>query len=347
MLVLPLLFAGICRANPGALIISDGAPFGTETTAVGNLTTALQAAGYTVTNLNSVPGTILPATYKQVWDLRFVDSEQLSGTDVTSYVNYLAAGGRLVVIGENVTSSPNRDLSIASLVSSAGGGTITPIVNASNIESVLPPFTTTPDSVTSITFNVAGGSASTGTGSFIDKDTSPADGIGTGIVWPLGTLSNATLGILIAVFDVDFVNNTGDASSVAYLANLVGYMNQPAPFITSLTPSSGPVGTSVAIAGGNFGATKSTSTVTFNGTPVTSVTSWSSTSITAIVPAGATTGNVVVTVGGELSNGVPFTVTASPVVPTLSEGALVLLAGCLMAIAVWRLRRRQRPSAVI
>jgi uncharacterized protein DUF4038/IPT/TIG domain-containing protein/collagenase-like protein with putative collagen-binding domain len=82
------------------------------------------------------------------------------------------------------------------------------------------------------------------------------------------------------------------------------------PSITSLKPSSGPVGTSVTIAGTNFGATQGSSTITFSGT-VATPTSWSATSIVAPVPSGATTGNVLVTVGGQESNGVSFTVTAA------------------------------------
>src|SRR5260370_31252720 len=69
------------------------------------------------------------------------------------------------------------------------------------------------------------------------------------------------------------------------------------PSISSLSPTSGPVGTSVTITGANFGATLGTSTVTFNGKAATP-TSWSATSIVVPVPTGATTGNVVVTVGG-------------------------------------------------
>ena len=75
------------------------------------------------------------------------------------------------------------------------------------------------------------------------------------------------------------------------------------PTVTSLAPSSGPVGTAVTITGTNFGASKGTSTVTFNGTAATA-TSWSATSLVVPVPAGATTGTVVVTVGGAASNGV-------------------------------------------
>src|SRR6266403_763164 len=79
------------------------------------------------------------------------------------------------------------------------------------------------------------------------------------------------------------------------------------PSITSLSPTSGPVGTSVTITGRNFGSPQGTSTVQFNGTTGTP-TSWSATSIVVPVPSGATTGNVVVTVSGAASRGVSFTV---------------------------------------
>src|SRR5712691_2045199 len=91
----------------------------------------------------------------------------------------------------------------------------------------------------------------------------------------------------------------------------------PAPNITSLSVTSGPVGTPVTITGTNFGTTQGTSTVKFNGTAATP-TSWSATSIVAPVPSGATTGNVVVTVGGVASNGVPFTVSGTTTTPTIT-----------------------------
>ena len=94
----------------------------------------------------------------------------------------------------------------------------------------------------------------------------------------------------------------------------------PSPVISLLRPIWGGVGASVAIAGSNFGATKGTSTVSFNGTPA-ATTSWSATSITATVPAGAATGNVWVTVGGQVSNGLPFTVTPTPAVSGLDPAS--------------------------
>src|SRR6202023_1443158 len=95
----------------------------------------------------------------------------------------------------------------------------------------------------------------------------------------------------------------------------------PAPSITGLNPTSGPVGTSVTIAGTNFGSTQGASAVTFNGTAAT-VGTWSATSITAAVPNGAATGNVVVTVGGVASNGVVFTVAVpAPSVTSLNPAS--------------------------
>ena len=84
-----------------------------------------------------------------------------------------------------------------------------------------------------------------------------------------------------------------------------------APTISSITPTSGPVGLPVTISGTNFGATQGSSTVTLNGTNAT-VTTWNNTTIVAIVPSGATTGSLSVTVNGQSANSSSFTVTALP-----------------------------------
>src|SRR5713101_3923247 len=114
-------------------------------------------------------------------------------------------------------------------------------------------------------------------------------------------------------------------------SNGVAFTVVAAPAITSLSPSSGPVGTSVTIAGTNFGTTQGSSTVSFNGLLAT-VTSWSSTSIVAAVPSGATTGSVIVHASGGNSNGITFTVTVPPSISSLSPtsglvGTAVTIAG--------------------
>ena len=86
------------------------------------------------------------------------------------------------------------------------------------------------------------------------------------------------------------------------------------PSITSLSPSSGPVGTIVTVFGSNFGPSQGVSKITF-GQAVAVPTQWSQNSIVVPVPSGAVTGPVQVWLGGVTSsNAVTFTV-ASTVPP--------------------------------
>src|ERR1700680_4727862 len=112
-------------------------------------------------------------------------------------------------------------------------------------------------------------------------------------------------------------------------SNGVSFTVIPTPSVTSLSPTSGPVGTPITITGTNFGSTQGT--VTFNGTTA-SPSSWNSTTIIVPVPNGATTGNVVVTVSGVASNGVSFTVLPTPSITSLSPtsgvvGTSITIAG--------------------
>src|SRR6267142_56183 len=133
-----------------------------------------------------------------------------------------------------------------------------------------------------------------------------------------------------STFDVVVSNTAGTVTSNA--ATVTVNPASVVPSITSLNPTSGPVGTSVTITGTNFGASQGPSTVKFNGTSAVP-TSWSATSIVAPVPVGATTGNVVVTVGGAASNGVSFTVPVpAPSITSLNPasgvvGASVTISG--------------------
>jgi RHS repeat-associated protein len=92
---------------------------------------------------------------------------------------------------------------------------------------------------------------------------------------------------------------------------LNGRTQAQAPSITSIAPTTGPVGTLVTITGSNFGATQGSSTVTLNGTTAP-VVSWANTSITATVPSGASSGSFSVTVDGTPASSSSFTVTPLP-----------------------------------
>jgi hypothetical protein len=188
----------------------------------------------------------------------------------------------------------------------SNGASFTVTVPAPSISSLNPTSGAVGTSVT-ITGANFGSSQGTSTVKFNGTAATPTSWSATSIVAPVP--AGATTGNVV-------VTVGGTASNGASFTVTV-----PAPSISSLNPSSGPVGTSVTISGTNFGATQGSSTVAFNGTTATP-TSWSTTSIVAPVPAGASTGNVVVTVGGTPSNGLNFTVSSSgSATPALVDNA--------------------------
>lgn len=89
------------------------------------------------------------------------------------------------------------------------------------------------------------------------------------------------------------------------------------PTIEDITPPAGPTVGLVTLTGFGFGASQGTSEVQFNGV-VSPVVSWSDTSIQAYVPSGAVSGPVTVTVSDVTSNPVPFTVTGTLSVTSVS-----------------------------
>jgi hypothetical protein len=127
----------------------------------------------------------------------------------------------------------------------------------------------------------------------------------------------------------------GAASSAAFFQVTVPAAPPPAPLITSVTPSTGPVGTQVTIAGSNLANTTS---VTFGGAPA--VFQQVPAGLLAVVPNAAVSGAVVVTtsLGGPGIAPAPFTVTPAPppaAAPTItgftptsgSEGMVVTVMG--------------------
>jgi len=122
-----------------------------------------------------------------------------------------------------------------------------------------------------------------------------------------GTVRHAVLSILVIALVPMAVGCKGYGRSTG-----------GAPSISSVSPTSGPVGTSVTIHGANFGAAQGYNTVKFNGTAAIP-TSWGATNIVAPVPTGATTGDVVVTVGGVAGNGMTFTVTTASTAPSITS----------------------------
>src|SRR5437763_3602371 len=204
---------------------------------------------------------------------------------------------------------------VVTVNSVASNGVSFTVVPAPSISSVSPASGAVGASVT-ISGSNFGSTQGTSTVNFNGTLATPTSWSATAIVAPVP--SGATTGNVVV--HASGVNSNGVSFTVV-----------PAPSITSLSPSSGPVGASVTISGINFGSTQASSTVSFNGTLATPTT-WSATSITAPVPSGATTGNVVVHASGVNSNGVAFTVLLTPNISSLAPtsgvvGASVTITG--------------------
>jgi IPT/TIG domain/Bacterial Ig-like domain (group 2)/Galactose oxidase, central domain len=218
----------------------------------------------------------------------------------------------------NGTSAAITTWSATSIVTKVPTGATTGnvVVHTSGVDSAGKAFTVVPaPSITSLSISSGAVSASvtiTGAnfGSTQGGGTVTFNGTtATATTWSATSIvttvpSGATTGNLV-------VNASGVASNGKSFAVV------PAPSITSLSTSSGPVAAPVTITGTNFGSTQGTSTVMFNGTSAT-VTSWNSTTIATKVPTGATTGNVVVHASGVDSNGKAFTILATPSITGLS-----------------------------
>ncbi len=213
-------------------------------------------------------------------------------------------------------------MQMAAFRAAVSGGTPVP-----NIASLSPTSGPVGTSVT-ITGSNFGVSQGTSTVKFNGTTATPTSWSATNVVVPVP--AGATSGNVVVT--------VGGVAS-----NSVNFSVTPTPSITSLNPSSGPVGASVTIAGSNFGATQGTSTLTFNGTSSTP-TSWTAVSIVVPVPTGATTGNVVATVNSVPSNGINFTVLPTPTITNINPASAAI--GTSVTIAGTNFGASQGTSTV-
>ena len=88
-----------------------------------------------------------------VFDIRYDNSGALTDDVRKSYLGFLAGGGGMFVMGEN-DSFGDRDDSILSLVSDAGGGTLSR-ASGSSQQTIYSPFDK-PNEVTSINYQAPG-----------------------------------------------------------------------------------------------------------------------------------------------------------------------------------------------
>jgi len=118
----------------------------------------------------------------------------------------------------------------------------------------------------------------------------------------------------------------------------------PSQVISSLTPSTGPVGTQVTLNGVAFGTTQGTSVLTFNGQPATAIASWSDGQIVATVPVTAASGPVKVAVNGINSNNDLIFTVPPPSESSVTPGGGTV--GTQVTIAGSGFQANQRDSTV-
>ena len=222
-----LATTAVTPAMAGTVLIINGSSGTSESGTTASITTQISqlhiAAGNTITVVDAVPVSL--AGFQQVWDIRFSNNLAITGAEQSQYVSYLQGGGGMFVMGEN-SFFATRNNSILSLISSAGGGSLT-FTTPGDAQTVYSPFTG-PNAVTSIQYSAAGGVNGFGTGQWITSNA--AGSAGSGVAFGVGSLGNAQAGALTTIFDVNFLATDANASSQALTRNLIGFIgNQVAP----------------------------------------------------------------------------------------------------------------------
>jgi RHS repeat-associated protein len=193
---------------------------GSDSRTTSFFTGILQAAGIATTVVSAVPTSL--SGFNQVLDIRFDNQEALTAGDRSLYLNFLQTGGKLFLTGENRNFATRND-SLLSLVTEAGGGTLT-FTEPSFVQQAVAPFNG-PNLISdgNVTYGgvATGGVTSAGTGKFVSVDT---NGAGSAIKFAAGNLSNAANGELTVIFDSNFFTDAGDSNDNQNLVrNLVGF----------------------------------------------------------------------------------------------------------------------------
>jgi len=162
-----------------------------------NIGSRLFTEGHTITySTGGVPTDV--SSYQQIWDLRYNNTYPAS--EVTVLDNFVKNGGFLMMNGEN-SGFASRNNAIASVVSAAGGGTLT-FGSGSNSYTVI--NTAFSDDTGTVT-GAAGSSLSNSQGQYVFKT---SGGVIGGMIWQSADLGSGYTGAIFVTADINLWDST-------------------------------------------------------------------------------------------------------------------------------------------
>ena len=157
-----------------------------------NIGSRLTTEGHTVTySTGGVPTDV--SSYQQIWDLRY--NNAYSAAEVTVLDNFVKNGGFLMMNGEN-SGFASRNNAIATVVSTAGGGTLTFGSGSNSYTVINTAFSNDTGTVT----GAAGSSLINTKGQYVFKDTSGNIG---GMIWQSADLGSGYSGAIFVTADIN------------------------------------------------------------------------------------------------------------------------------------------------
>src|SRR6056300_130934 len=157
-----------------------------------NIGSRLTTEGHTVTYLQGgVPTDV--SSYEQIYDARY--STTYSSTEITTLDNFVKNGGFLMMNGEN-SGFAARNNSIASVVSTAGGGTLTFGSGANSYTVINSNFSNDTGTVT----GASGSSLTNSQGQYVFKTST---GVIGGMIWQAADLGSGYTGAIFVTADIN------------------------------------------------------------------------------------------------------------------------------------------------
>ena len=191
-----------------------------------NVKAQMEADGHTVTGSTSTTvASNLIDSYDVVIDLLY--NNNCGSTCRGNYDDFVEAGGKLIITGENESNFSSRNANIESLISNKFGGTLT----IGNVNGTVNTFNSTYTDNTA-SYTMAGGGSLTGDGEWVAK-------VGSTVVWMTwqgDDLPSGYTGAVYVTADINqFQTSYGGSASKALYSDLVAYGGGSLTYTSSIS----------------------------------------------------------------------------------------------------------------